>query len=128
MLKSFGRCCLGYWHETFAKPENNLYRNILKVTIGNCQYWSPGAQDRFLRRRCQSQGVVAGCVSIEPILPEIGQTVAAMNTAQGQDVLGLRLAPKHPGLLATASDQRFAAGFNDARSDEKASAAERAVA
>jgi hypothetical protein len=37
-----------------------------------------------------------------------------MDTAQGQDILGTWLTPKHARLLATGTDDGLAAGFDDA--------------
>src|SRR5258708_32155306 len=72
------------------------------------------AQDRFLRLCGQRKAVVSGGVSIEPILPELSQPEAAMNAAQGQHALVTWLAPEHARLLATGTDDGFAARFNDA--------------
>ena len=73
-----------------------------------------GAQDRFLRLCGQRQAIVTGGVSIKPVLPELSQPAAAVDAAQGQHIFGTGLAPKHARLLATGTDDRFAARFNDA--------------
>ena len=79
----------------------------------------------WLRR--QGQGVVAGRVSVEPVLPELRQAPTALDAAQGQDVLGPRLAPEHARLLAPRADHRFAARFDHPGADEQALPAEGAI-
>src|SRR6266508_5475230 len=86
-----------------------------------------GAHDKILRLRCKRQAIVTRGMPIEAHFPEILQPPAGLDAAQGQNVFGARLAPKHAGLLAASSDDRFASGLNDARADEEALSAEGAI-
>ena len=50
-----------------------------------------------------------------------------MDTAQSQDIFGTWLTPKHARLLTTSTNDRLAAGFDDARANEEALTAESAI-
>src|ERR1017187_2737130 len=88
---------------------------------------TPGAADRILRSGGQRQGVIASRVGIEPGLPELVKAATRMDTAQGQDIFGSGLTPKHARVLATGTDDGLTAGFHDACANEAALRAEGAI-
>ena len=73
-----------------------------------------GVADRILCSGRQRQGVIASRVGVEPGPPELVEATTRMDTAQGQDVFGPWLAPKHARLLATGTNDGLAAGFDNA--------------
>ncbi|MEX1117747.1 MAG: hypothetical protein WEB60_03040 [Terrimicrobiaceae bacterium] len=52
------------------------------------------------------------------MFPEGVEPTAGMDAAEGEDLFGSRLAPKHPRLLAMLADERAATRFNNASADE----------
>jgi hypothetical protein len=64
---------------------------------------------------------------IEPVFPERVQATAAMDAAQSQDVFCAGQGPKHSGLFAAGTDDRFASGFHDARTDKVTCGAKGAI-
>jgi hypothetical protein len=55
---------------------------------------------------------------VQPVFPEVFETVAAMDAAQCQDVFRSRLAPEHARLLAARANHGFTTRLNDARADK----------
>jgi RNA polymerase primary sigma factor len=71
--------------EALAKLRTQIDSCEGRTTVFFMCYW--------LRR--EGQAVVAVGVGVEPVLPELREAATAVNAAQGQDVLGPRLAPEH---------------------------------
>ena len=51
---------------------------------------------------------------VEPSLPELVEATTRMDAAQGQNVFGAWLTPKHARLLAAGTNDGLAAGLDDA--------------
>ena len=50
-----------------------------------------------------------------------------MDAAKGENIFGARLTPKHTRLLAAETNDGFASGFDDSRTDKEALAPKRTV-
>ena len=85
------------------------------------------ARDKILGLRGDREAVVTSGVIVESLLPELVESAAGVDAAESQDVFGSRLPPEHPGLFAAGADDGLAPSFDDARTDEKALTAKRAV-
>ncbi len=57
---------------------------------------------------------------MESGFPELADSPAVVDAAEGEDIFGPRLGPKHAGLLATPANDRLATSLDDARADEVA--------
>jgi len=80
-------------------------------------FWS-GVQDQNLQSCGEGECVILGGACVEPVFPERVHPAAGMDASEGEDFVHAWLAPEHSRLLASFSDERAAAGFDDAGADE----------
>ncbi|MGD0539636.1 MAG: prepilin-type N-terminal cleavage/methylation domain-containing protein [Verrucomicrobiota bacterium] len=69
--------------------------NTIFLRLSDINDPPPRAYDCVLHSGCQREGVVAGGVLVEPVLPEAVDAATGVDTTEGQNVLGSRNAPEH---------------------------------